>query len=55
MAEKDLEIRRVNVRLTPDLYERFANTAKQRGFSLQAMAVIAIESYIEQHEKQKRD
>lgn len=45
--EKELSFRRVNARLTPELYERLAHEAKNRGLSIQAVTVLAIENYLE--------
>lgn len=54
MTEKELEFRRVNVRLTPELYEKLASNAKRRGFSIQAMTVMAIEEYLKDSSEEKK-
>lgn len=54
MNEEQLEFRRVNVRLTPDLYEKLVSNAKRRGFSIQAMTVMAIEEYLKDYSEEKK-
>lgn len=44
--KKELPFKRVNARLTPDLYVKLAEEAKERGLSIQAVTVLAIESYL---------
>ncbi|MDI2589814.1 hypothetical protein OR571_22575 [Psychrobacillus sp. NEAU-3TGS] len=44
--EQELTFRRVNARLTPELYEKLAQEAKDRGLSIQAVTVLAIETYL---------
>lgn len=53
MSDKELEFRRVNARLTPELYERLVGLAKKRGFSIQAMTVMAIEEYVKNYSDEK--
>jgi len=51
MSEKqELPFRRVNARLTPELYEKLSLEAKNRGLSIQSVTVLAIESYLEKKE-----
>mgnify|MGYP001954703972 CR=1 FL=1 len=45
--EKD-ELKRINVRIRPKLHEALKVAAKQRGLSMNAMYVLALESYLQQ-------
>ena len=43
-----VELKRINVRIRPQLYEALKVAAKQRGLSMNAMYVLALESYLQQ-------
>jgi len=43
-----LELKRINVRIRPDLYEALRIAAKQRGLSMNAMCILALETYLQQ-------
>lgn len=42
------ELKRVNVRIRPQLYEALKLAAAQRGLSLNAMYILALETYLQQ-------
>lgn len=42
------ELKRVNVRIRPQLYEALKVAAKQRGLSMNAMYILALETYLQQ-------
>ena len=43
-----VELKRINVRIRPKLHEALKLAAKQRGLSMNAMYVLALESYLQQ-------
>lgn len=45
MAE---DLKRVNVRLRPALYELLKKSAESRGLTLNAMYILALETYMQQ-------
>ena len=42
------ELKRVNVRLRPALYELLKKHADERGLTMNAMYILALETYIQQ-------
>lgn len=42
------ELKRVNVRIRPKLYDVLKAKAEERGLSMNAMYILALESYIQQ-------
>jgi predicted HicB family RNase H-like nuclease len=42
------ELKRINVRIRPQLYEALKIAAKQRGLSMNAMYILALETYLQQ-------
>lgn len=43
-----MELKRINVRMRPQLYELLKIAAKQRGLSMNAMYILALETYLQQ-------
>lgn len=46
MPEDDL--RRVNIRVTPEVYEWFMNKSKKSGVSMSALMYLALEAHMQQ-------
>ena len=42
------ELKRINVRIRPELHEALKVAARKRGLSMNAMYVLALESYLQQ-------
>lgn len=42
------ELKRINVRIRPQLYELLKISAEQRGLSMNAMYILALETYLQQ-------
>lgn len=42
------KIKRINVRMRPQLYELLKIAAEQRGLSMNAMYILALETYLQQ-------
>ena len=43
-----VELKRINVRIRPELHEALKVAANKRGLSMNAMYVLALESYLQQ-------
>ncbi|WP_371019077.1 hypothetical protein [Pseudalkalibacillus sp. JSM 102089] len=46
--EKSGELKRLNVRVRPEMYEWLKSNAESRGLTLNAMVIFAIETYYQQ-------
>jgi len=42
------ELKRINVRLTPEMYGFLKTKAEERGLSMNAMIILALETYLTQ-------
>lgn len=42
------ELKRLNIRITPEMHEWLAKSADSRGISMNAMVIMALETYIQQ-------
>lgn len=43
-------MKRLNVRVRPEMHEWLARNAEMRGLSINAMVIMAIETYVQQQE-----
>lgn len=48
--EKTGELKRLNVRVRPEMHEFLRQTAKSRGLSMNAMVIFALETYFTQEQ-----
>ena len=44
------ELKRLNVRIRPEMHEWLQKTAESRGLSMNAMVIFAIETYVQQQQ-----
>ena len=42
------ELKRVNLRISPSLYKFLKTSAESRGLSMNAMCILALETYLQQ-------